>query len=116
MARIILTPQLVGGWLSEMCEPVERAAAAGFDGIVEGRIEGALAVNKAGKAMLLTRLQAELSAEAAAVLMGGAPVDVEGALEVGWQQETKVGRAAWGWCACWFATKGAGRVEQEPKP
>lgn len=108
MPKVILGPKLVSGWLTEMQQAVSAAAAAGLDAEISGRIEGALAIDKSGKVMLLTRLKAELSADAAAALLGGAPVDVEGALEVGWDSEKQVGRAAWGWCYARFSTKGFG--------
>jgi hypothetical protein len=105
MSKILLTPVLIAGWLEGMHGVVAQAARDNLYAEVEGEIEGALAVNREGKAMLLLKLQADLAPEAMEALLGGLPANVDGVLEVGWSQDTKVGRLAWGKCRAKFSTR-----------
>lgn len=111
--KVILSPALIGGWLSEMYEPVAQAHAVGLSAIVEGRIEGALAIGKDGRAALLMRLEAEMDESAATALLGGLPAAVGAGLEIGWSRDKKIGRLAFGYCYARFATEDAPLVGAE---
>lgn len=104
--RIILSPQRIDGWLDAIVAKAIQAHEKGLECEIGGRVEGVLMLDKDGKLNLVSRLAADSDA-LGALMGGGAPIPVEGSVEVGWESETKVGRLAWGHCAARFWTKGA---------
>lgn len=95
--KIILAPKRIDDWLFALIANAKEARSSGFDIEIEAEAEGMLSVDKNGKTMFITRLEADLEPEQLATLLGGeVPVSLDANVGVELERQTHKERLVWG--------------------